>query len=45
MFILPLPMANTAETLALSECGLPINLSYTYVKVDGVPTKKKVLRH
>ena len=41
MFILPLPMANTAETLALNECGLP--KPQLYVKVDGVPTKKNVL--
>ncbi len=33
-----MPMANTAETLALNECGLQ-----QYVKVDGVPTKKNVL--
>ncbi len=33
-----MPMANTAETLALNECGLQL-----YVKVDGVPTKKNVL--
>ena len=41
MFILPLPMANTAETLALNECGLP--KPQLFVKVDGVPTKNKVL--
>ena len=34
-------MANTAETLALNECGLP--KPQLYVKVDGVPTKKNVL--
>ena len=41
MFILPLPMSNTPETLALNECGLP--KPQLYVKVDRVPTKKNVL--
>ena len=41
MFVLPLPMTNTIQTLKLTECGLP--KPELYVKVDGVPTKKNVV--
>ena len=41
MFVLPLPLTNTVEKLELSECGLP--KPELYVKVDGVPTNKKIL--
>ncbi len=42
MFILPLPMANTAETLALSECGLPYKPHlYTYGTLRWSSYKEK----
>ena len=41
MFVLPLPLSKTLETLEQSEGGLP--KPELYVMVDGVPTKKKVV--
>ena len=41
MFVLPLPLSKTVETLGVGESGLP--KPELYVMMDGTPTKNKVV--